>query len=57
MRAMIKNLTETLPEHRHAALHEQLDVLDRGLQRQFAFPEDLALARIPDSQGLGGPLI
>lgn len=54
---MIKNLTETLPEHRHAALRQQLDLLDRAIQIQFSFPEDLALARIPDSQGLGGPLI
>jgi uncharacterized membrane protein len=57
MRAMIENLTETLPVHRHAALREQLDLLDRGVQAQFVFPEDLALARVPDPQGLGGPLI
>lgn len=54
LRAMIENLTLTLPEHRHAALHEQLVLLDREVERAFAFPEDLALARAPDSQGLGG---
>jgi uncharacterized membrane protein len=54
LRAMALNLTETLPEHRHPALIEELDLLDRALAEQLVFPEDLALARIPDSQGLGG---
>jgi hypothetical protein len=51
---MIENLTQTLPEHRHAALLEELDLLDRAIERHFTSPEDLALARIPDAQGLGG---
>jgi len=54
MRAMVINLTQTLPEHRHAALQEELDLLDRAIAQHFMFPEDLAMARIPDSQGLGG---
>ena len=54
LRAMVINLTQTLPEHRHAALHEELDLLDRAIAQHFMFPEDLAMARIPDSQGLGG---
>jgi uncharacterized membrane protein len=54
LRAMIENLTQTLPEHRHAALLEELDLLDRAIERHFTSPEDLALARIPDAQGLGG---
>ena len=54
LRAMIENLLQTLPEHRHSALHEELDLLDRALAREHLFPEDLALARIPDSQGMGG---
>ena len=33
---------------------EQLSLLDRELEKQFAYPEDLALARIADAQGLGG---
>ncbi len=54
MRAMLDNLIQTLPERRHAVLREQLDLLDRALAQSFPFPEDLALARIGDSQGLGG---
>lgn len=54
LRAMALNLTQTLPEHRHPALTKELDILDRAIVQQFSFPEDLELARIPDSQGLGG---
>jgi uncharacterized membrane protein len=53
-RAMLENLIRTLPAQRHPALREQLDLLDRALPDHYKFPEDLALARIPDSQGLGG---
>jgi uncharacterized membrane protein len=55
MRAMIENLMQTLPKHRYPALREQLGLLDRDVQAQFPYAEDLALARTPDSQGLGGP--
>lgn len=54
LRAMIINLANTLPAERHAALRQELDLLDRMLQKLYVLPEDLALARIPDSQGLGG---
>ena len=54
LRAMSDNLIQTLPEIRHAALRQQLDLLDRALGKHYVFPEDLALARIADSQGLGG---
>ncbi len=54
MRAMLDNLQRTLPEHRRAALEEQLRLLDRAIERHYHEPEELALARIPDSQGLGG---
>jgi uncharacterized membrane protein len=54
LRAMIVNLTRTLPKHRHAALQQQLMLLDREIEIQYRFPEDLALARGADSQGLGG---
>ena len=53
-RAMIENLTQTLPEHRHATLRAELELLDRAIAKQYPFPEDLALAREPDPQGLGG---
>ena len=52
--AMIENLVRALPEHRHAALRTELELLDRTLEKLFPFPEDLALARRPDPQGIGG---
>jgi len=54
LRAMIENLTRTLPEHRHPALLVELDLLNRTIAQQHCFDEDIALAMIPDSQGLGG---
>jgi uncharacterized membrane protein len=54
MRAMLANLLRTLPAARHAALQEQLDLLERTLPELYKLPQDLALARVPDSQGLGG---
>jgi len=56
MRSMLENLLETLPPHRHAELQQQLDLLDRTIDGHYAFPEDRALARIPDPQGMGGSL-
>ena len=53
-RAMLENLIRTLPEARRAALREQLELLDRVLPDYYKLPEDLALARIADTQGLGG---
>ena len=54
LRAMIENLLATLPESRQAALHRELRLLDQTLETLHAFPEDLALARKADLQGLGG---
>jgi uncharacterized membrane protein len=54
LRAMIENLLQTLPEHRHAALLQQLSLLDREIEKHFSYPEELALARVADAQGLGG---
>ncbi len=54
LRAMIENLVQTLPAHRHAALLGELGLLNREIERAFIYPEDLALARIADAQGLGG---
>jgi hypothetical protein len=51
---MIENLEQTLPASRHAALRQELELLDRAIEKLYPFPEDLALARIADSQGLGG---
>lgn len=54
LRAMIINLANTLPAERHPALRRELGLLDQMLETLYVLPEDLALARIPDSQGLGG---
>ena len=54
MRAMLDNLDRSLPEHRRPALAAELELLDRAIDASYANPEDRALARIPDSQGLGG---
>jgi uncharacterized membrane protein len=54
LRAMIVNLTDVLPAQRHSALFKELELLDRAIERLYVSPEDLKLARIPDSQGLGG---
>jgi uncharacterized membrane protein len=56
MRSMLENLMLTLPPHRHAELRLQLELLDRTVDSSYEFPEDRALARLGDSQGLGGAL-
>jgi uncharacterized membrane protein len=54
LRALIENLATSLAESRQPALRGELDLLDRAVETAHAFPEDLALARQPDLQGLGG---
>jgi uncharacterized membrane protein len=52
LRMMIENLIHALPEHRHSALRIELDLLNRTVERYYTLPEDLALARGSDTQGL-----
>ena len=54
LRAMIESLIRTLPEDRHAALQAQFALLDHAIEAIYNLPEELALARATDSQGLGG---
>jgi uncharacterized membrane protein len=54
VRAMIEDLMGTLPESRQPALRNELNMLDKMLERLHLLPEDLVLAREPDLQGLGG---
>jgi uncharacterized membrane protein len=54
LRAMIENLIQTLPDHRHEELLGQLELLDRAMRKSFENPEELELARVADTQGLGG---
>jgi uncharacterized membrane protein len=54
LRAMIQNLLQSLPAHCQPALRQELSLLEREIERNFSFPEELALAKVPDTQGLGG---
>jgi hypothetical protein len=40
--------------HREPVLQQRLAALDREIEKHFYTAADLMLARIPDSQGLGG---
>jgi hypothetical protein len=51
---MIENLVQTLPPSRRESLLRQRSLLDREVERIFTYPEELALARGADAQGLGG---
>jgi uncharacterized membrane protein len=56
LRAMLENLARTLPERRRPALLKELALLDQTLDRLGMLPDDLALAKAADLQGLGAPL-
>jgi uncharacterized membrane protein len=53
LRAAILDLMNALPNERRTALQHELNLLDQLLDKSYVCAEDLALARIPDSQGLG----
>ena len=54
MRAMLENLIETVPAHRAILLRAELEILDRGVERDFRDPEDRTRAASADSLGMGG---
>jgi len=54
LRAMFDNLLVALPSHRHQALKDERDRLDQALKGLYPIPADLALASVPDPQGIGG---
>ncbi len=54
LRAMIENLLDFLPHKRIAPLNKELNLIHRLVEREFADPEDQAIADIADYQGLGG---
>jgi len=56
LRAMLENLARTLPENRRPALLAELALLGQTLDRLDMLPDDLALAKAADLQGLGAPL-
>ena len=54
LRAMFDDLMASLPAYRHHALDQQSRGLTRMLESLYLVPDDIALARLPDLQGLGG---
>jgi uncharacterized membrane protein len=54
MRALLEDVGRALPEYRRPSIETELALLDRTIESVYLYPEDRALARIPDVQGLGG---
>jgi uncharacterized membrane protein len=54
MRAMLQNLARMVPDRRQPTIDREMRLLDLTIDASFALPEDRALARIADPQGLGG---
>jgi uncharacterized membrane protein len=54
LRAMLEDLIETLPPHRHAILQRELALLNSSLKRVFPDLDDQRLAESGDLQGIGG---
>ena len=54
MRAMLENLIEMVPPHRAVLLRAELELLGRGMERDFRDPEDRIRAASADSLGVGG---
>jgi uncharacterized membrane protein len=54
LRALLEDVGRALPEYRRPSIEDQLVLLDRTIESAYTSPEDRALARIPDVQGLGG---
>ncbi len=54
LHALFENLLTALPLHRHPSLERERRRLDESIETLYPLAEDRALARVPDSQGLGG---
>jgi uncharacterized membrane protein len=54
LQAMLKHLLRVLPEGRKGALQQELQLLQRAIERNFPDKEDRAHASIGDLQGIGG---
>lgn len=52
--AMLENLIETAPDARKAILKQELKKIQRSVRRAFEDVDDRAMAKISDSQGVGG---
>jgi uncharacterized membrane protein len=53
LQAMLEHLVQVVPEERVEALHKEMALLGRTIDREFADPEDRILAGIGDLQGFG----
>jgi uncharacterized membrane protein len=54
LRAMLEDLIDTLPSHRHAILQKEMALLGTSLKRAFPDLDDQVLAESGDLQGIGG---
>jgi uncharacterized membrane protein len=54
LRALLENLIEAVPPHRAAPLRVELELVGRGVERDFRDPEDRVRAASGDSLGVGG---
>ncbi len=52
--ALLENLIEVVPPQRVASLRAELEILNRGLEKDFRDPEDRVRAASADSLGVGG---
>lgn len=54
LRALLDGLLESLPPVHHPEVRAQLDLLDASVERAFPDPARRSVARMADSQGVGG---
>ncbi|WP_439622612.1 DUF2254 domain-containing protein [Gemmata sp.] len=54
LRALLEHLIAVLPPARHAALRQELEMLDSAVARKFPDEEDRRRANVSDYQGVGG---
>ncbi|TXS43808.1 DUF2254 domain-containing protein [Streptomyces sp. OR43] len=54
LRALLDGLLDSLPPAHHPAVREQLELLDASVERAFLDPARRSVARMADSQGVGG---
>jgi uncharacterized membrane protein len=57
LQAMLLDLMHELPPYRAPMLQREIDLLNWTLDHNFVVPADRELARIADSQGLGGRIV
>jgi len=53
LRAMLEDVFEVVSDHQREAVKNQIELLDRTIERNFSDPEDREKASISDYQGVG----